>query len=274
MTATELDDLACKLKPLFRQREALCCSRELSWQARQNAVAAVEAKLRETGLAIFVSKVSQICYDFLRRNDFWRLGSTPLDSEDFVMEALIRLTAGKLQEFEPDRARFVTWFKSGVLRTTFAEMKRRQNPYWGRTQLMGERAQQSRSQARAVASPASLDGLVGGEGGTTLKELLGSNSRLPEFAVLEEQCAQRFRDALRALSPEEQVLVERAYIFDEKHEAIARSLGVTRAAVTRRLGRICARLLEQLGDSFCEDCRGTDFAREMFGGGTDGSGTL
>jgi len=265
--AVDLDQLVCRLQPLFQQRENLCARGDLSLAARQRAVAAVEADLKENGFVLFVEQVTQISRAFLQQKNFWRLGGRPLDPEDFVMEVLLRLTTARIQDYDPARGRFATWLRAGVVRTTYAEMKRRDDPYWGRP-LGGARAEQARARSRALAETTSLD-LPIGEGRSPLQEVLSSAGRTPEQVLLEEQCACRFRDALRSLAPEEQVLIERAYLFDETHEAIARSLGVTRVAVTRRLGRICERLVARLGDSFCEDCAGTEFAMEWLGGGDD-----
>ncbi|UFP96683.1 RNA polymerase sigma factor [Gloeobacter morelensis] len=265
MAVTDLDRLAGKLKPLLRQREASCCNRDYALSARLQAVEAADGALREAGLNLFVEEVARFSRAFLRRKDFWQLGSRPLDAEDFVMEVLIRLTTGELDNFDPARAGFGTWLKATVLRTTFAELKRRDNPYWGRSRNLGLRAERSRTQAQALANPASLNTPLGQGGDAVLQDVLVSRGNSPDFELLEEQCACRFRQAIEALTPEEQVLIERAYAFDESHERIARSLGVTRAAVTRRLGRIRNRLVALLGESFCHDCDGTRFAKEIFG---------
>ncbi len=260
-----LDRLACRLKPLFRQREHYCHCGDWSLAARRQAVGAVEATLRENGLAFFVKEVTQICQAYLRQKNYWRFASRPLDPDDFVMEVLIRLTTYRLQEFDPERGHFTSWLRASVLRSTYTELKRRQDPYWGRPAL-GTRAQHSQFQARALAESTSLDLLVG-ESKAPLHEVIPSEASSPERLLLEEQCACRFREALGLLTTEEQVLVERAFLYDETHETIARSLGVSRVAVTRRLGRICDRLMDHLGTTFCEECSGTDFGRELFTGG-------
>ncbi len=227
----ELHLLAIKIQPVLAQKP--------SPERNRN--------LRTVRLDEFNRLLAQLCRTYCQRR------GSRIEIEEFITEVQI-LTLTSLGTFDPQRASFNTWFSNQVLPRVYSGLQRSKNPSWGRPQpktLTGQHARQTvlnLVQALPLESPD-----------------LAVDRNAPEIILLEAQCAEYFQAALAELSLADQVLLQRVYVFQEAQIDLAQSLGISPATVSVRLKKACRRLADLLGESFVEDCSGTNFCQPLLG---------
>ncbi|UFP92904.1 sigma-70 family RNA polymerase sigma factor [Gloeobacter morelensis] len=258
--------LALRLQPILRERQRLCADTAIDTERRSRHLRVLERDAQRQGLVQLHQRLALICRNYAARKGTG--DSERFDIESFIEEVVL-LTHARLPEFDPDKARFSTWFGSHILRQVYTDMQRRIDPSWQRPEPTTAAGRAERQVARRIARPDSLDRPVrlgaGGEESTSQAELINVSVSYPsaENSLIEEDCRDRFVEALAQLGEADKVLLTRLYLLGETQKEIAASLGRTPARICQRLRLICTRLAAVLGSGFEADCIDTQFCEAL-----------
>ncbi|BAC91382.1 sigma-70 family RNA polymerase sigma factor [Gloeobacter violaceus] len=256
--------LVLQLQPILRERQRLCADTSIGTERRAQNLRILEREAQRQGLVQLHQRLALICRNYVARKGTG--GPECLDIESFVEEVIL-LTHARLPEFNPDKARFSTWFGSHILRQVYTDMQRRIDPSWQRPEPTTAAGRAERQIARRIARPDSLDRPVrlsaGGDESTSQAELVSVSYPCVEDGLIEEDCRERFVEALEQLGEADKVLLTRLYLLGETQKEIAASLGRTPARISQRLRQICTRLAAALGSGFQEDCIDTQFCEAL-----------
>ncbi len=244
---------------MLRAREALLSDQSVLPTLRTQQLKALGREANAAGLSEFNSLIEKICRGYCRKYD---TGLTArFEVEDFLSEVLI-LTYAQLTSFDPQVARFSTWFSACILPRVYSQMQRRVDPGWGRPQPKTVQGALARLEVANLARSFSLDQPLG-ESEQPFSERIADRGITGEAHLLEAQCQEYFLEAVRQLSEAEQILLRRVYVLQEAQKDIALSYGLTPAAISVRLKKIYARLAHLLGESFDSECGDTQFCEAL-----------
>ncbi|AGY59648.1 sigma-70 family RNA polymerase sigma factor [Gloeobacter kilaueensis] len=255
-TAEALQQLAVVLQPVLRAREQVLSDPALPPSAKEQRLRQLAREARSGGLQDFNALLERVCRSYCRRYE------TParFEVDDFVTE-VISLTYSQLALFDPQVARFSTWFSSCILPRVYSDMQRRINPSWGRPQPKTTQGNLARQEVLNIVRNLSLDQPT--EANRPLGEVVADRAAPVETQLLEAQCQEYFLEAVGRLAEGEQWLLRRVYVLQEPQKDIAASLGITPAAISIRFKKIYRRLAELLGESFDSECGETQFCEAL-----------
>jgi len=258
-TSDVLQALAVALKPLVAEREALLAERTLTALERERRLREVARRSREAGLDEFHRLIEKVCRGYCSRYPQQAAGR--FEVEDFVTEVMA-LTFSQLVNFEPQVARFSTWFSSCILPRVYSDMQRRINPSWGRPQPKTAEGQRARLEVLNIVRNISLDQPTA-ISDQPFAERVADRQPSSETQILESQCQEYFLAAVAQLGEAERVLLRRVYVLQEAQKDIAASLGITPAAISLRLKKTYSRLAALLGEPFEAECADTQFCEAL-----------
>lgn len=255
-----LQALALRLQPLLGERTRLTTDASLVPRERNEGLLKLDREAERLGLKRFNRKLEHLCRAYCFRKGAGVSGK--FDTEAFAEDVLL-LTYARLSDFDPARANFTTWLGSHILLRVYTTMQRAVDPTWQRPLPTTERGRQEQLTARELSRPRSLDGLTDESSEAHppvgLGETIAAIEAGAEVDLLDEQCRERFVQALEGLEEPEKALLTRAYLYGESQKEIAQSLGRTRARVCQRLAAIADKLAALLGEDFEADCGNTAF---------------
>lgn len=146
--------LALRLQPILRERQRLCADTAIDTERRSRHLRVLERDAQRQGLVQLHQRLALICRNYAARKGTG--DSERFDIESFIEEVVL-LTHARLPEFDPDKARFSTWFGSHILRQVYTDMQRRIDPSWQRPEPTTAAGRAERQVARRIARPDSLD---------------------------------------------------------------------------------------------------------------------
>jgi RNA polymerase sigma factor (sigma-70 family) len=169
-----------------------------------------------------------------------------------------------LSEYDPAYP-FQCWFTSYILLPVYKSLGRSVVVTWESRVPKTEQGRFMRWQTLQLLSAQSMEDPAYAshqeDEYPTMAEIIPDQKGNPEDKVLDQQCRERFVQALQGLSETDQTLLTRIYLKNEMQKEVAQSVGITPGRISQKLKQIYDKLASELGEHFQDDCGQTSFCQ-------------
>jgi RNA polymerase sigma factor (sigma-70 family) len=259
--AQRLQTLATQLQPVLRRWQQVVCDDSLPANERRELLHHLERQAQKANRSQFLQLIEKLCRSYCSRK---KVGSHPgFDLELFIEEVKF-LAMSRLSEYDPAYP-FQCWFTSYILLPVYKSLGRSVVVTWESRVPKTEQGRFMRWQTLQLLSAQSMEGPAYAshheDDYPTMAEIIPDHKGNPEDKVLNQQCRERFVQALQGLSETDQTLLTRIYLKNEMQKEVAQSVGITPGRISQKLKQIYDKLASELGEHFQDDCGQTSFCQ-------------